>query len=379
MTDSGSGGWESPGGRQSPDRDAPRPQPRYGEYAPAGAAPPPPPLAQAAWTPPPKPGLVPLRPLGFGTLLLAPFQLLRKTPGLIGVAILLQFAVLVVGGVLAAAVIFGGFARITDWEDPDQQSLIAGSIAGGVLGSLALVAFSFVISAFLQGIVVEIVARASLGVVPTVRAAWQRVKPRLGPLVLWTVLVGVAVFVILLILTGVVLIGVALGPVGIAVSIGVAILLGLGALALWIWIATKLSLVPSVLVLEGGKLRAAISRSWRLTDANFWRTLGAQFLVAAIVNIVAQITTTPISVLGGLAPALIDPNMTGSGVAVLVITQIVIYALATVIGAISVIVTSTVAALLYLDLRMRKEGLDLVLQRHVEGGGTGDPFTPGGA
>ncbi|HEY8589431.1 MAG TPA: hypothetical protein VIL55_07765 [Naasia sp.] len=392
MSDTDSGGWSAPGGWQPPTAPPAAPGaagPRGGPVAPSGApaspyaqyAPPsgPSPVSApgpAAWAPPPKPGLIPLRPLGFGTLLLAPFQMLRKSPGLLGVSILLQFAVLLIGVLVAAAVIFGGFARVTDWSDPDQQPLIAGSIAGGVVGGLALFAFSFVISAFLQGLVVVAAAQASLGKPPTVRAAWPRLKPRLGPLIVWTILVGVAVFLILLVLAGVVLIGVALGPVGIAVSIGVAILLGLGALALWLWIATKLSLVPSILVLEGSKLRPALGRSWRLTDQNFWRTFGAQALVTIILQFAANVITTPVGLLIGFGSVLIDPNGTGAGIALVVIGQILTYVLAIVIAAISVVVTATVVALLYLDLRMRKEGLDLVLQRHVEGGGAGDPFAP---
>ena len=69
--------------------------PASGRTAPVPAAAPyPPPLRQppraagaglpdrrpAAWTPPPKPGLLPLRPLGFGTLLWAPFRTLRRNP-----------------------------------------------------------------------------------------------------------------------------------------------------------------------------------------------------------------------------------------------------------------------------------------------------------
>ena len=39
-----------------------------------------PPPGRGRWTPPPKPGLLPLRPMGFGTLLWAPFRTLRRNP-----------------------------------------------------------------------------------------------------------------------------------------------------------------------------------------------------------------------------------------------------------------------------------------------------------
>ncbi|BDZ45998.1 hypothetical protein [Naasia aerilata] len=238
---------------------------------------------------------MPLRPLSFGALLGAPFQMLRRTPGILGLSLLLQVIVLVVGGGIVAAVVFAGFARITDWNDPDQAPLIAGAIAGSILGGLGLFILNFVVSALLQGIVVGAVARSTLGERPTARSTWPTVKPHVWRLAGWTALLAVAVFVVFAVLAGVVLLGVALGPVGIAVSIAVALLLGLGALVLWFWVYTKVSIVPSVLVLERTTIRAAVARSWRLTDGYFWRTLGAEFLVTIMISIAIQVITTPIS------------------------------------------------------------------------------------
>jgi hypothetical protein len=376
VTDSGSSDWQSPGG--GPER------PRYGEFAPPGhpgvqapvhLAPPP----ASSWAPPPKPGIVPLRPLGFGTLLGAPFQMLRRSGGILGLSFLLQFVELVVGGGIIAAVVLAGFARITDWNDPDQAPLIAGAVAGSILGGLGVFVLSFVMSALLQGVVVLAAARATLGERPTVRSVWPRLKGRIGRLIGWTVLLGAALLLVFALLVGVVLIGVALGPVGIAVSIAVAVLLGLGAVALWLWLYTKLSIVPSILVLEGATIRAAVARSWRLTDGFFWRTFGAQALVTVIVTVAIQVITTPISFLQFVG-VLLDPNDTGTAIAVTVGVQILTLAVSIMGGAISAFVTSALVALIYIDLRMRKEGLDLVLQRHVEGGDPGvDPFASGAA
>jgi membrane-anchored glycerophosphoryl diester phosphodiesterase (GDPDase) len=276
-----------------------------------------------------------------------------------------------------AAVVFAGFARITDWNDPDQAPLIAGAVAGSILGGLGLFVLNFVVSALLQGIVVNAAARSTLGERPTVRSTWPAMKPHLWRLVGWTALLGAAVLVIFLLLIGVILLGVALGPIGIAVSIAVSLLLGLGAVVLWFWLYTKLSIVPSVIVLERTSIRAAVRRSWRLTNGYFWRTLGAEILVSLIISVAIQIITTPISLLGSVG-TLLDPNNTGAAISVAVIVQIIVVAIGVLGGAISAFVTSALVALIYIDLRMRKEGLDLVLQRHVEGGAPeADPFAPG--
>jgi len=317
---------------------------------------------------------VPLRPLGFGTLLGAPFLLLRRIPGVIGLSLLLQIATFVLGGGLLAGVLFAGFGRVTDFGDPDQQPLVAGSIAGAVLAVLVLFALSYVASALLQGLVVDAAARASLGERPALRALWARVRPSFWRLVGWTLLLGVAVLVFILILAGIIVAGVAIGPVGIAISIAVAALLGLGAVVLWLWLTTKLSVVPSALVLERTTLRVAIRRSWSLTDRFFWRTFGVEALVFVIVSVAGQIITTPVSLISGLFATLIDPNNTGSGIAVVLLAQLLTIVVAIAVGALTSLVVSAVASFVYLDLRMRKEGLDLVLQRSVEGEESGDPF-----
>ena len=62
---------------------------------------------------------------------------------------------------------------------------------------------------------------------------------------------------------------------------------------------------------------------------------------------------------------------------------VVVTAVAAVAGAFGLVVQTVTAALLYLDQRMRVEGLDLTLARYVDdrqrGATTADPFPGGGA
>jgi len=83
-------------------------QPAYAEpsYAAPGTYPP---TAPGGWTPPPKPGLLPLRPLGFGTLLWAPFRTLRRNPAAtFGSGLVVQLA-----SVVATAAVFVPFLLYT--------------------------------------------------------------------------------------------------------------------------------------------------------------------------------------------------------------------------------------------------------------------------
>ena len=58
--------------------------------------------------------------------------------------------------------------------------------------------------------------------------------------------------------------------------------------------------------------------------------------------------------------------------------NLVVVAITAVVGAIGAVLTTAAASLLYIDRRMRTEGLDLELQRHVELRATGaagtDPY-----
>jgi hypothetical protein len=110
-------------------------------------------------------------------------------------------------------------------------------------------------------------------------------------------------------------------------------------------------------VLENERPARALARSWRLVTGSFWRVFGITLLAGIIVAIAGAILQLPFTVLGGLS---------GSGMAETVI--IVIGAIAA--GTVTRPITAGVTVLLYVDMRMRKEGLDLALRT---ASGTGQP------
>ncbi len=336
------------------------------------------------WTPPPKPGLIPLRPLGFGTLLGAPFQLIRRNPRVsIGASLLIYG----LPQVASTFLLYAGFAillgRIDMSLSNDRQVITAGAVAGSLLLSLLAGALSTVSGAVLQGIIVSEAARESLGERLTVRELWSRCRGRIGALIGWALLVLAALLVSMVLLLLVVIVLVTLGPVGIAFGV-LAGLLGFCAVGvLGFWLGIKLAMVPSVIVLEGAGFRRAMSRSWQLTAGNYWRIFGVIALIAVIVVMVQEIIVTPISLIGTFTSFLSRPTEIGTSSAPLTQslfspTMIVGALVSTIVGAILQVARSSAPALLYLDLRMRKEGLDLQLVRFVEARQAGypapDPF-----
>ncbi len=392
--------WQAPSG-------APAPQPRYGEYAP-GSMPPPPPVPygqpvygappppygqQPGWTPPPKPGLVPLRPLGFGTLIGAPFQVLRRNPKVtVGAALLIQgvpqavVSLLIVGGVTLL------FSRVDNASAADQGALQAGAVGWAILLGFVSLVVSAVSTSLLQGIVVNEVARETLGEKLTLGSLWRLSKSRIGALIGWTLLLSVALGVGFGVLAFIAALLFAAGGAMIGVGVAYSVLAGLGGVVVAVWLATKLALVPSIIVLERLGIGPSMRRSWRLTTGYFWKTLGVILLIGLIVYFVTQIITTPIALIGGFAGVLINPTGLGASTSDPSIGQVfaselginVVSTVASaVIGAVMAVVQSSAVALIYLDLRMRKEGLDLQLVRFVEArqsGVTGlpDPYQPTG-
>ncbi|WP_146076462.1 hypothetical protein [Rathayibacter sp. AY1A7] len=354
--------------------------PAGGSWSPAsGAGPWSPGRPAPGWTPPPKPGLVPLRPLGFGTLLGAPFQVLRRSPRTtLGVALLVQG----LGSVLALAV-YGLIAvlavgRIAQAESADRDAVGAGSLAVVVLAALIPLAVSLASGALVQGVVVLEVTRGVLGERATFRQLLARLRGRFWALIGWTVLQGVGYLLLVLLAVALAVplfvIG-AMDGTSSAIVGGILVLVGSGlvALALGVWLSTKLALVPSLIVVERLPLRRAVARSWRLVAGGFWRTFGALALMTVIIQVAGQIVATPFSLLIPIAGALIAPTDPDAQLVTSLVVTIASVAVGFVIGAVGTVLQSAVTGLVYLDRRMRREGFDLVLMRHVEERAAGRP------
>ena len=360
---------------QAPDSPVP---PQYGEFAtptPSYQGPRP----GQGWAPPPKPGLIPLRPIGLGTLLGASFQVLRRNPkATFGSGLIIQAAIMLVTVLVVGLVTLWAFDRIDSAPLDQQDAVAAGSVLTGVLSAIIPLALTVIASALLQAIIVVEVARATLGEKQRLSALWRRAATRLWPLALWTLLITGALLLGVAVVAGIVVLLVAVGGVaGIVAGVLVGVFGGLLLAAASFYFYTKTSVVPSLIVLENLSVRASVIRSWSLTRGYFWRTLGVLLLVTLIVQVISQVVSLPVSLVLGFGTVLVDPNgafALESSIVTVVVTLIV----AIPIAAVAAVVQSAAVALIYLDLRMRKEGLDLELARYVESAAQGfdvpDPY-----
>ncbi len=136
--------------------------------------------------------------------------------------------------------------------------------------------------------------------------------------------------------------------------LGYWLLIGLMTIAfcllpLWIWIWVSWVVVMPVMFIENAGLGAAMGRSWRLVEGRWWRT----FLIVFLIFIVFYAVRFALSAFIALGQTLLQ----------LVISPLVVVWIS---GATGVIVDSLVnpvfqiaIVLIYFDLRVRREGLDL--------------------
>jgi hypothetical protein len=127
-------------------------------------------------------------------------------------------------------------------------------------------------------------------------------------------------------------------------------------LPLWIWIWVGWVAVLPVMFVENVGLGAAMGRSWQLVQGRWWRT----FLILLLVVLVWYFARIALEAFIALANALI--GVVVSAYVVLAITQ----AAAIIVAALVNPVLQIAIVLIYFDLRVRREALDLFqLAQHV--------------
>jgi len=360
-----SGGYGTPGGHGQRGSGQSGPgQSRYGPW---------PSQPQA-----PKPGVIPLRPLGVGELLDGAFTSIRRNPrATLGIAAVLLTASAVITTALSLLLVryFGTVTlpspgqKLTDAQATRLLTRILEVLAPTVAVSAVL---AFIVDTVLTGLLTVVIGRLVLGHKITAGEAWRIARPRIPALVGATlliplILIGVwAVYAVVL-----VIFALANAPGAL-----IGLLAGVGAIAaimLTIWFSIMFRMVGPAVVLEREGPAQALARSWRLVRGSFWRVLGITLLAGLIVLVTAGVLQIPFGLLAAAAGGgnSLLPS-TGGNVASILISAVG----GVVAGAVARPISAGVAVLLYVDLRMRREGLDLVLQTAASSGAapTGDEF-----
>ncbi|QES54939.1 hypothetical protein DEJ51_12540 [Streptomyces venezuelae] len=306
------------------------------------------------WGQPPaaKPGVIPLRPLGLGEILDGAVATMRThwrsvLPITLVVATVVQVISVIVQKFMLDDLAFAA----TPEAGPDE---LIDSL-GSTLGASAVIQFiQFLGTILVTAMLTMVFSRAVLGQQSSVSGAWRESRPQLLRLMGLTVLMAL----------GAVLLGAVLIVPGIlAESVGLAFL----GLALWVpllfWLGIKFVLASPALMLEKSTVLKAFARSSKLVKNTWWRIFGISALTTIIAFFVSAMIVAPFQIISLLAfSGGLDAMEDGSGMSnwgVLIGPAIGLIIAQTIVMPFQ----SGVTVLLYVDQRIRREGLDLELAR----------------
>lgn len=257
-----------------------------------------------------------LRPLGVGELIDAAIRIYRSRAKTLLLAVAIPVVPVVIVGTLVS---FSSQSDFTVDPATGQANFDGGDIALALTGAIVNAMIILVGTSIATAACFRSISGAYVGDDPDWRESLRFAFGRL-----WSVL-GLTLLTALCTLLGV-----------LACFVGVAVPLAF------------LSVAMPALLVEGLGAGASLRRSWRLVKGTFWRVLGVVLLSTLLATVFQSIFAAPVAVF-----QFVEVNA---------LLEQVITALSSMVA--TVLVTPFTAAFtmaLYVDLRVRKEGFDLVL------------------
>ncbi|PJN12823.1 oxidoreductase [Streptomyces sp. CB01635] len=341
--------------------------PGYGPgYGPGG-------YGWGAWPPPPpQPGVIPLAPLGADRILGGAFTTMRRHAKPLFGTVLIVYVVLaaLVAGALALAYaavsddVRALLDRHTEFEWSHARPVFTAFGVVWAVGMLALTAGT----AFIQSACTVVLREAVLGRPARFGAVWRRAWSRtpsvlgvgllMGLIALIPAGLAVAFFVSIFVM----LLTQSLAPVG------VLFLLMAVTAPLVVWVYVLFMFGPAAATLEEAGPIQALRRSARLVRGAWWRTFGISLLAGAIMMVVSLAVRVPLQIaMPDTTPQAYEPGQSASDVFEAMLPQLgFVMALSMIANLLVQLVSSVflplVTALLYIDQRIRREGLAHTLE-----------------
>ncbi len=324
--------------------------------------------------PPPRPGVIPLGPLGLGDLLGGAFNTLgRYWKQLFGIALTVYAAAIlaVVAALgIAYALVSDDLERVYDTNAPSpgwdelRPLLLAFAVVWSTAALVMLLA-----SAMVYAACPAVLQDAVLGRPTTFGTVWRRAWARV-PAVIGTLFLTALLFLIPFALFVAAFVGLMFTLLSQdSASMILPPLAFIGALVtapvgIWLWV--KFSLAPAAAVFEGQGVIEAMRRSSRLVRGDWWRIFGVTVLAGMIAAAASYFIQLPVSFIGMLPGTLgtdeLGPDPSAPQVLVTLGSLALVGMAAQLIGQIFVTTfPQLVTGLLYVDRRIRTENLAPVL------------------
>ena len=319
-----------------------------------------------------KPGIIPLRPLSIGDIYQGAFAAIKTNARtMFGFTAALLGVVLVISIATNYAIIN---LVLPNYLSPNSPYAAAFTSLSGSFSQLGGSLLQVLATVLLSGLIVVAVSRSVLGRVASSKEVWERTKSKFLPLIGLNIITSIISGLMMII--GIAVFFVLLASVastaktetelfqGLGITlVGLLILMVISALVSS-YLSIKFSVASPAMVLENLGVFAAIGRSWSLTRGNFWRLFGINILTAIITSMVAGIFVGIADALGAIF-IVVGSSSPEDVIASLNTTYILTMVMSTIAQLLILPFTSSVNALLYIDLRMRKEGLDVELRNAV--------------
>lgn len=296
-----------------------------------------------------QPGVIPLRPLSIGDLFDGTFKTVRSNPGVMfGLSAVLMS---IVGLITALATYFmsPSVSMLTHFSDPETlQELDRQFTNLFVVFLVSALAIPFAVSV-LTGLLSKTTSNAVLGRRTSVSEAWASSKGYVLRLLLFTFLfylVMAIISTIILLVFATLFVALIANPNEIQMTI-ISLLVIPSIILAVSYGFVRLVYAPTVIVLEGQGIFASIGRSWRLTKKNFWGTLGRLILLGLMGTLISLAVNVVFGIFTAAAVFFLPLN-TLAAVSAFV---------SSLISAVSIPLQAAFITLMYVDRRMRVEGL----------------------
>lgn len=301
-----------------------------------------------------RPGIIPLRPLGLGEIYDGAFGAIRRNPkvmlGVVALVIAVATIIATIIGYLTAPAANRWLGDLVEDVDPTGEAGL--DSLGSQLSTSLLVTLAVSIASIIAtGLLIVAISRSVIDKPFTTADLWAQVRTKVVGLLAIALMPSVAIALLAtVLLVGVYLVAQVAGA-GVVGLVTLVVMLVIVVAA--VWLSVRFMLTSAAYVLEGQGLGKAVRRGWMLSRRSFWRLFGIYLLSNIITGTVAQLVLVPATIIAQLlfpSGYMVEPG----GVAVMTLAQIVAYTITTAF-------LSSVIALLYIDVRMRREGLDVEL------------------
>lgn len=337
-------------GQQPPGGYQPEPGSGYGQYGQGDQ------WSQLPPGPAAQPGIIPLRALSLGEIYDGAFRAIRANlPVMLGLSAIVVLALGILQGVTTYAS-YEEMNRLVGQIDPatDPEAFLDSFAQSGtsmLLNSGVSALLAFVGTTILTGLLIHAVSQSVIGRRTSLAQVWVAVRPQILRLLVLSVIVAVLV-------AGVIVLGAVVFALSLPSESAGVILLGvLAMLAIMLGgtaaVLTFTVLATPALILERAGIGTALRRGFELAKRAFWRVLGIYLLTTILAAILGFAVSWPFDQVANIfegGPVAFGLTILGGVVANWLTTPVL----------------AAVVALLYIDMRIRTEGLDVELARAAQ-------------